>query len=131
MKDPGKFTFACIIGGVNIPHVLWDLVSSINVMPLSKVKDFNLGEIIHSNMTLTLVDSSITHKLGMLQDVLVHVDGLVFPADFMVIDMKGDSRGSVILICPFLVTWKALIDVETSELVLKFNKEKAVFNMYE
>lgn len=87
LKDPGKFTIACTIVGVKIPRALYDLGSSINVMPLNKVKDLNLGEIISSNMTLTLVDLSVTHLLGILQDVLVHVDGLVFPIDFVVIDM--------------------------------------------
>lgn len=28
--------------------------------------------------------------------MLVHVDGLVFPADFVVVDMNGDICGSVI-----------------------------------
>lgn len=100
-------------------------------MPLNKFKELKLGEIISSNMIPTLVDSSVTHPLGIVQDMLVHVDGLFFLANFVVIDMKGDSRGSIILGCPFLETWKALIDVETGELVLKFNKERVVFKVYE
>lgn len=130
-QDPGKFTISCTIGGVKIIHTLCDLGSSINVMPLNKVKEFKLGEIILSNMTLTLADISITHFHGILQDVLLHVDGFVFPSKFMVIDMKGDIRGSFILGRPFLATGKALIDMETGELSLKFNKEKVVFNVYE
>lgn len=82
-------------------------------------------------MTLTLAYSSVTHPLGIAQDILVHVDGLTFLAYFVVIDMKDDSRGPIILGCPFLATEKEKIDVETSELVLKFNKEKVVFNAYE
>lgn len=82
-------------------------------------------------MTLTLADSSITHQLGILQDMLVHIDGLVFPANFMVIDMKGDIGGSIILKRPFLDIGKALIDVEIDELSLKLNKENVVFNVYE
>lgn len=131
LKDLGKFTISCNIGGVNIPHTLCDLGSSINVMPLNKAKELKLGEIIPSNMTSTLVDSFVTLPLGILHDMLVHVDGLVFPADFMVLDTKGDSGGSVILGRPFLATEKALIDVETGEHVLKFNKEKVVFNVSE
>lgn len=50
-----------------------------------------MGEIIPSNMTLTLAYSSVTQPLGILRDVLVHVDGLVFPIDFVVLDTKGDS----------------------------------------
>ena len=76
-----------------------------------------------SLVTLTLANSSITQPLGILWDALVHVDDLVFPADFVVFDTKGDSGEVVILECPFLETGKAKIDVETGELVLKFNKK--------
>lgn len=107
---------------MKIPHALRDLGSSINVMPLSKFKELEIGEIIPRNMTLTLVDSSVTRLLGVVQDVLVHVDGFTFPTDFVVIDMKNDSEGSVILGRPFLATGKAKIDVDTDELTLKFNK---------
>lgn len=44
---------------------------------------------------------------------------------------KGDSGGSVILGRPFLETGKVKINVEISELVLKFNKEKMVFKVYD
>lgn len=97
LKGPGKFTIGCTIGGVKIPHTLCDLGSSINVMPLNKVKELNLGDIISSNMTLTLDDLSVTHPLVILQDVLVHVDGLIFPTNFMLVDMKGDTCGPIIL----------------------------------
>lgn len=66
LKDPGKFTISCTIGGVKISHTLYDLGYSINVMPPNKAKELNLGEIILSNMTLTLVDLSITRPHGIL-----------------------------------------------------------------
>lgn len=59
-------------------------------MSLNKCKELKLGEIIPSNMTLTLPNSSITHPLGIVQDMLMHVGDSVFPADIMVIDMKVD-----------------------------------------
>lgn len=95
-----------------------------------KSKELKIGEIFLRNMTLTSADLSVTHPLGIIQDVWVHVDGLTFPADIVVIDMKGDSGGSVILGRPFLTTGKAKLDVEIGELVLKF-KEKVVINAYE
>lgn len=88
MKDLERFTIACTIGWLKIPHTLCDLGSSINVMPLKFFKELKIGEILPSNMTLTLVDSSITHPFCIVQDMLVHVQGLTFPAEFMVIDMK-------------------------------------------
>ena len=82
-------------------------------MPLNKVKELNLGEIIPSNVTLTIVDLFVTRPRGVLQDVLVHVNGLVFPADFVVVDMKEDICGSITLEWLFLSTGKALINLET------------------
>ncbi|XP_050909923.1 uncharacterized protein LOC127123773 [Lathyrus oleraceus] len=81
----------------HILHALCDLGSSINVIPLKKVKELKVGEITPSNMTLTLADSSVTQPIGILRDVLVHVNILVFPVDFAVLDTKGDSGGFVIL----------------------------------
>lgn len=66
LKDPGKFTISYNIGGVKILHVLCDLGSSINVMPLKKVKELKVDEITPSNINLTLLDSSITQSLGIL-----------------------------------------------------------------
>ncbi|XP_050877805.1 uncharacterized protein LOC127081603 [Lathyrus oleraceus] len=131
MNDPREFSITCTIGGVKISHALCDLGSSINVMSLSKFKELEIGEIVPNNMTLSLVDSFVTRPLGVVQDVIVHVDGLTFPAGFLVIDMKNDLEGSEILGRPFLASGKAKIDVETDELILKFNKEKVVFHAYQ
>ncbi|XP_050889027.1 uncharacterized protein LOC127094210 [Lathyrus oleraceus] len=102
LKDLSKFTISCIIGGVESPHALCDLGSSINLTPLNKANELNLGAIMPSDVTLTLADLFVNHPHGVLQDVLLYVDGLVFPANFVVVDMKGDTWGSVILRCPFL-----------------------------
>lgn len=82
-------------------------------------------------MTHTLATSFITQEIGILCDVLVHVDDLLFPIDFVMLDTKGDSRGFVILGRPFLETRKAKIDVETSQLILKSNKRNMVFKVYD
>lgn len=131
LKDSGKFTISCNISQVNIPHALCDLGSGINVMPLKTEKELNMGEITPSNMTLTLVDSSVTQPIGMLDDVSVHVNNLVFLTDFVVLDSKGTSGGSVILRLLFLTTGKAKINVETCVLILKVNKKKVVFKVYD
>lgn len=115
IKDPSKFTISYNIGGVKISHALCDLGSSISVMLLNNVKELKIGEIIPSNMTLTLADSSVTQPLGILR-------WFSFPAYFVVLNEKGDSRGYVILRRPFSAIEKAKIDVETGELFLKFNK---------
>ncbi|XP_050919368.1 uncharacterized protein LOC127136901 [Lathyrus oleraceus] len=131
LKDPGKFTISCNIGEVDISYAMYDLGSSINVMPQKTIKDFKMGEVTPSNMTLTLADSYITQPDGILSDILVHVDVLVFPANFVVLDTKVGSGGFVILGRPFLEIGKAKIDVETGELILKSNEKKVVFKVYD
>ena len=104
-----------------------DLSASINLMPLSIFRKLGLGEARPTTISLQLADRSIKHPRGVIEDVLVKVDKFIFPADFVVIDMKRDSGGSVILGHPFLATGNAKIDVDTCELILKFNKEKVFF----
>ncbi|XP_050896404.1 uncharacterized protein LOC127103170 [Lathyrus oleraceus] len=131
INDPKEFNITCTIEGMKIPQALCDLGSNIIVMPLSKFKELEIGDIVPSKMTQTLADSSVTRPLGVIQDVLVHVDVLTFPTEFVIIEMKNDSEGFVILGRPFLATKKANIDVEIGELILKFNKEKVVYHAYQ
>lgn len=100
-------------------------------MLLRTVRELNVGEITPSSMTLTLTDSYVTQPVSILRNVLVHVNRLAFPMDFLVPDTKGTSRGYVILEWSFLETRKAKIYVETNELILKVNKKKLVFKVYD
>jgi len=47
-----------------------------------------------------------------IEDVLVKVDKLYFPVDFIVLDMDEDREVPLILVHPFLATGKTLIDVQ-------------------
>lgn len=71
---------------------------------------------------LTLVDRSIMYQYGVLEDVFVRVDGLLFPTDFVILEMPKDSETPLHLRRPFLATSKALIDVALGELILRFNE---------
>jgi hypothetical protein len=82
-------------------------------------------------MTITLADRSISYPFGVLEDVLVKVNDLVFPADFVILDMAEDEEIPLILGRPFLATGRALIDVEMGELMLRFHNEQVVFNIFE
>lgn len=65
----------------------------------------------------------ITYPYRVLEDVLVRVDGLLFPTDFVILDMPEDSKTPLLLGRPFMVTGKALIDVAHGDLILRFNEE--------
>ncbi|MCI05514.1 hypothetical protein A2U01_0026567, partial [Trifolium medium] len=92
LKDPGSFTIPCSIGDLKTGRALCDLGASINLMPLSMMKKLNCGEPKPTKMTLTLADRSITYPYGVLEDVFVKVNNLLFPADFVILDMDEDSE---------------------------------------
>ncbi|KAM2141366.1 hypothetical protein ACFX1Q_007649 [Malus domestica] len=91
-KDPGSFTIPCIIGNTRFEHVMLDLGASINVMPYSVYASMNLGEFKHDGVIIQLANRSNAYPKGVLEDVLVQVDHLIFPADFYVLDMEDATH---------------------------------------
>lgn len=112
LRDPSRFTISCSIGSLKIGQALCDLGDNINLMSLSMMRKLNCGKPKPMKMTLTLVNRSSTYPYIVLEDVLVNVDDLVFPANFFILDMPKDAETPLFLGSPFLVTDKALIDME-------------------
>ncbi|RDY02548.1 hypothetical protein CR513_13977, partial [Mucuna pruriens] len=84
-----------------------DLEASINVMPTSIYKSLNFGDLEPTRMTIQLANTSVVQPLGVLEDVLVQVNELIFPTDFYVLDMEDEISGkgsTLILGRPFLMT---------------------------
>jgi len=131
LKDLGAFTIPCTIGKVSVGRALCDLGASINLMPISMMQKLGCGEPKPTRMTLTLADHTISYPYGVLEDVLVQVNELVFRADLVILDMTEDEDMSLLLGRPFLATGHALIDVELGELMLRFKNEQVVFNIFE
>ena len=59
------------------------------------------------------------------------VDKLIFLVDFIVLDIEEDKEVPLILGRPFLVTGRALIDVQEGKLELWVQDEKVTFNIFE
>ena len=83
-----------------------------------------------TNVSLQLTDRSITYPREILEDVLVKVDKIIFPVDFIILDMEEDYEIPFILGRPFLATGKALIDVQQGNIVLRINDEQVTFNVF-
>lgn len=86
-KDPGMFCIPCKIGNLRFERCMLDLGASINVMPKSVHDSLNLGPLSKTDVVIQLADRSSAYPLGVLEDVLVQVNELVFPANFYVLDM--------------------------------------------
>ncbi|CAN6552358.1 unnamed protein product [Malus baccata var. baccata] len=125
-KDPGSFTIPCVIGNTCFKSAMLDLGASINVMPYSIYVSMNLGELKHDGVIIQLTDRSNAYPKGVLEDVLVQVDHLVFPADFYVLEMdESDHAPSLPILFgrPFMKTARTKIDVYSGTLSMEFDGE--------
>ncbi|RDX86107.1 hypothetical protein CR513_32603, partial [Mucuna pruriens] len=122
-RDPKIFSVPCTIGNYTFVDAMLDLGASINVMPTLIYKSLNCGDLEPTRMTIQLAHRSVVQPLGVLEDVLVQVDELIFPADFYVLDMKDETprKGSTLILGqPFLMTAKTKIDVHAGTLSMEF-----------
>nr|GEW83121.1 reverse transcriptase domain-containing protein [Tanacetum cinerariifolium] len=129
LGDLGKFLIPCDFSGMAECLALADLGASINLMPLSVWNKRSLPELIPTCMTLELADRSISHLVGVAEDVFVKVGTFHFSADFVVIDFDADPRVPLILERSFLKTRRDLIDVFKGELTIRVGKEAITFNL--
>ncbi|XP_076889626.1 uncharacterized protein LOC143540459 [Bidens hawaiensis] len=84
LPDPGVFTIPCLFGRDTSFQALADLGSSINLMPYSLYEKLGLGELTPTRMSLSLADRLVKYPRGITENLLVKVDNLVFPIDFVV-----------------------------------------------
>ncbi|CAN6570887.1 unnamed protein product [Malus baccata var. baccata] len=133
-KDPSSFTIPCVIGNTRFDHAMLDLGASINVMPYSVYASMNLGELKNDGVIIQLADRSNAYPKGVLEDVLVQVGHLIFPADFYVLDM-GDSTHSppspLLLGRPFMKTAQTKIDVAKGAVTMAFGGDMINFKIPE
>ena len=55
---------------------------------------------------------------------------MVFPADFIILDLEADKEVPIILGRPFLATGRTLIDVQKGELTMRVNEQEITFNVF-
>ncbi|RDX68463.1 Retrovirus-related Pol polyprotein from transposon 17.6, partial [Mucuna pruriens] len=122
------------IGECTFSDAMLDLGVSINVMPASIYKALNFGDLEPIGMTIQLANRSIVQPLGVLEDVLVQVNQLIFLGDFYVLDMEDETsekESILILGRPFLMTVRTKIDVHAETLSMEFGDTLVQFNIFE
>ncbi|GJX19446.1 reverse transcriptase domain-containing protein [Tanacetum coccineum] len=129
LEDPGKFLIPCALQELNRTSALADSGASINLLPHSIYKKLELEALTPTRMTLELANRSITHPMGIAEDVVVRVDGFTFLADFVVVNFEPDPRVPIILGRPFLRTAKALIDLYEEKLTLRVGKDELTIRL--
>ncbi|XP_012448846.1 uncharacterized protein LOC105772045 [Gossypium raimondii] len=130
MNDLRSFTIPCSIGNHYLGKALCDMGASINLMQLSTFKKLGIGHMEPTTVTLQLVDRSLAQPERQIKDILVHVDKLVFSADFIILDYEVDKEVLIILGRPILATGRNLIGVYKCVLTMRLNKEHVTFSVF-
>ncbi|XP_045791304.1 uncharacterized protein LOC123886011 [Trifolium pratense] len=109
-------------------------VSALNQAMPQKCKDPGTFLFHHTSLTIQLANRSNARPVGVVEDVLVQVNDLIFPADFYILDMAGEtesSRSPIILGRPFMKTTKTKIDVDDGTMSVEFGDIVAKFNIFD
>nr|GFA72261.1 reverse transcriptase domain-containing protein [Tanacetum cinerariifolium] len=117
--------------GPQIPPPLSSLPKVVENKPeaTKDTKRLSLLNLTPTCMTLKLADRSISHPVGVVDDVYVKVGSFHFSAEFVVIDFDADPRVPLILGRSFLKIKRDLIYVFEGKLTLRVGKEAFTFNL--
>ena len=115
-KDSDCPAISVNIGGTCVEKALLDLGVSVNMLPYSVYKKLGLGELKLTTITLSLADRSIKFPKGTVEEVLIQVDKLHYPVDFVVLDTQLVALGAnyvpIILGRVFLATSNLIINAK-------------------
>ena len=119
-----------------VERALLNLRVGVNLLLYFIYKKLGLEELKATAITLSFVDCSIKEPKGVVKDVLVQVDKLHYPVDFVVSDTKlvRNYVNSILVILgrPFLTTTNALVNCCNELMQLSFGNiivEMNVFNL--
>ncbi|XP_051148712.1 uncharacterized protein LOC127263641 [Andrographis paniculata] len=132
--DPGMFTIPCKIGQLEVKHAMLDLGAAINVMPKSIYNCLNLAPLKKTGIIIQLANRTHAYSEGIIEDVLVQVNELIFPVDFYVLEMHDEhspNPSPLLLGRPFMCTADTKIDVKNGILTMEFDGEKIEFKIFD
>ncbi|KAL0289868.1 UNVERIFIED_CONTAM: Retrovirus-related Pol polyprotein from transposon.6 [Sesamum angustifolium] len=126
LKDKERIIFGKNVSAVinrKLPEKCKDPGASINVMSYSVYQSLNLSTLQDTNVIIQLADHSYVRPMGLVEDVLVKVNDLLFRVDFYILKMGVEgvnNPASILLGRPFMKTAKTKIDVDEGTLSVEF-----------
>ncbi|XP_016167545.1 uncharacterized protein LOC107609990 [Arachis ipaensis] len=112
-NDPSPCLVTCVIGGMEFMDCMCDLGACVSIMPLPIYEKLNLSLLKRSGAKFVLADKSIVSVVGIAEDVLVNIQGLLFLVDFHILETPPIDLGkpsSILLGRPFLKTSRFKLD---------------------
>nr|GEW87689.1 reverse transcriptase domain-containing protein [Tanacetum cinerariifolium] len=129
LGDPRSFLISCNFNKDFSCNALADLGASINLMSYSLYAKLSLETLKPTKMSVRLADRSFQYPVGIAELMLVKVGKFIFPADFVILEIKEDSKVSLILGRPFLHTVDAVIQVKQKQLNLRVWTDRMIFHI--
>lgn len=135
VKDPGSFNINILLGDNISVNAMLDLGASINLMPLSIYRKLGLNTPLKaSRMSIQLADGTVKYPKGILEDLLVQVDKVIVPCDFVIMEMNAElsktCESTILLGRPFMATTRTIIDVSSGKLSMTVLGEKIQFEVF-
>ncbi|XP_015960672.1 uncharacterized protein LOC107484634 [Arachis duranensis] len=142
-NDPGLCLVTCVIGGMEFMDCMCDLGACVSIMPLPIYKKLNLSLLKRSGARFVLADKSIVSVVGIVENLLINIQGLIFSVDFHILEtppIDSDKPSSILLGRPFLKTSRFKLDAhsraysfESDGRIVKFTldgSKKPTFEVY-
>ena len=126
--NPGDFLLPCTIGNLKI-LANSDLGAGINLMSFSLFNELKLTDMKETDMILEMADTSRSRPRGTVENILVKTGQLLFPTDFVIIDMDNRRHNNLILGRPFLATSHAHIKVFEKQISLEAGGNRINFDL--
>nr|XP_028961481.1 LOW QUALITY PROTEIN: uncharacterized protein LOC103409283 [Malus domestica] len=131
VKDQQLTDFMKTLSKVQINLPLIDAIKNIPSYAKFLKNRLGQGEIKPTSVILQLADRSVAYPRGIIEDLIIKVDNLYLPTDFVILDMDEDMQTPIILGRPFMATARTLIDVEAGTLTLRVQDQSVVFSLFE
>ena len=131
-RDPRAPMITSKIGGMTFTRSLLNTGASINIFPKAVYDHHHVGDLQPFFIELCLADGSVRKPPGIVEDVIVRIEGCYFLLDFLVVYMKITkelSQAPIILGRPFLATAKAVTYWGKGEVILKVGEHTVNVNI--
>ena len=99
-----------------------------NLMPLSIYHRLGIKNINDINTNMRFADHSRKDAYGIAEDVLVTIEDLIFPVDFVILDIPEDDEAPIIMGRPFMQTSRYNLDMDQCTLTLKVHDKEIILN---
>ncbi|GJZ71244.1 zinc knuckle CX2CX4HX4C containing protein [Tanacetum coccineum] len=81
------------------------------------------------NMAIEMADNTKCTPKGIVENLLIKIDNIIFPIDFAILDMVEDFKMPIILGRPLLATAHTKVDIFRKSISLEVGNEKVIFKM--